>query len=257
MVCSPCCLLRFNHEDLSMCQNYYWQAMILLISHQTRQELNVFVGKGSIEKSRLMSKSVRQVSSVSNDSGRTVFWQRISFFAMVIAGWHHCHARMMAFVFVVLHLQVISDNDGDWNILWALHASLSLMLRIVHKNQTQEKICHWISLNVVILELSMKQFFKIVNRQIKSCIVAANCKYVVRIVHTISEHPINKDLQTSNTHYLQWDMLDVDLCRSRQRQLAFVTGLPVKTKVEGLEWLALHSGCICKRGVSRRLICFV
>jgi hypothetical protein len=42
------------------------------ILHQMGQETNVFVRKGSIEKSLHMSKSVGRASSVSNVSGRTL-----------------------------------------------------------------------------------------------------------------------------------------------------------------------------------------
>ena len=42
------------------------------ILHQMGQETNIFVGKGSIEKSLLMSKSVGRASSISNVTGRTL-----------------------------------------------------------------------------------------------------------------------------------------------------------------------------------------
>ncbi|KAI2500155.1 hypothetical protein MHU86_14299 [Fragilaria crotonensis] len=45
---------------------------MILILHQMGQETNIFVGKGSIEKSLLMSKSVGRASSISNVTGRTL-----------------------------------------------------------------------------------------------------------------------------------------------------------------------------------------
>ncbi len=135
-----------------------------------------------------------------------------------------------------------------------------------HK-QAQEKICPCIILVIfIILKLSMQKFLFI---RVKSCIVTANCKYVVCFVHTVSEHLINKALWTSSTHD-QSDELDVDFIIARLRAKVkfegFVAVLRVKNYIRRVCFVNISTNAEssfvkvflqtrnCKR---RRLVCFV